>query len=364
MEFGLSLMFQRNNAQASDEVVWQEELRLADQAEALGFQSIWTVEHHFTDYCVTPDPLQFLTFMAGRTSTAKLGTMAVIVPWHDPVRVVEQASLLDIVSDGRLILGIGRGLGRIEFEGFRVPMDEARGRFDEAAEFIRDALHTGVMRYEGAHYEIPERRVRPESPHSFEGRLYAAVTSPETIARAAELGFNVLVVPQKPYAQVKADLSTHARLFAEQHGVQPPPPACAIFVYCDDDPDRVERIGKENIGKYYDSTMAHYELRGNHFANTKGYEMYAKMSKAINKADESKAQSKTDDARDAYVSLHAIGSPRQVSEKLQWLRSELGCETVMTMFKFGDMDIESAENSMRLFAAQVLPELRTARESV
>ncbi len=84
-----------------------------DLAEPLGFQSIWGVEHHFTDYTMCPDVLQFLTYMAGRTTRAELGSMVVVLPWHDPMRVAEEVSMLDHISSGRLILGLGRGAGKV-----------------------------------------------------------------------------------------------------------------------------------------------------------------------------------------------------------------------------------------------------------
>ena len=115
---GLAAICQNPEQRISDYNVYKQEMRLADLAEPLGFDSLWSVEHHFTDYTMVPDVLQFLTYMAGRTKKIKLGTMVVVLPWHDPMRVVEEISMLDNMSDGRLILGIGRGAGAVEFEGF------------------------------------------------------------------------------------------------------------------------------------------------------------------------------------------------------------------------------------------------------
>ncbi len=129
MHIGMSTVFQNPLRERSDYEVYQSELRLADLAEPLGFQSIWGVEHHFTDYTLCPDVLQFLTYMAGRTERALLGTMVVVLPWHDPMRVAEEISMLDNISGGRVILGIGRGLARVEFEGFRLDMSQSRARF-------------------------------------------------------------------------------------------------------------------------------------------------------------------------------------------------------------------------------------------
>ena len=81
-----------------------------------------------------PDVLQYLTYFAGRTERIQLGSMVVVLPWHDPLRVAEQVIMLDHMSNGRFILGIGRGLGRVEFEGFGVNQEDSRAIFVEAAQ--------------------------------------------------------------------------------------------------------------------------------------------------------------------------------------------------------------------------------------
>src|SRR5690554_4419927 len=133
MHVGMTAIFQNPEDARPDQDVYADDLRLADLAEPLGFDSVWGVEHHFTDYTMCPDVLQFLTWVAARTERIQIGSMVVVLPWHDPLRVAEQVSMLDTMSGGRFILGIGRGLGRVEFEGFRVPMGESRERFVQAA---------------------------------------------------------------------------------------------------------------------------------------------------------------------------------------------------------------------------------------
>jgi len=128
MHVGMSTVFQNPRREKTDFQVYRDELRLADLAEPLGYQSIWGVEHHFTDYTMCPDVIQFLTYMAGRTKNTLLGTMVVVLPWHDPVRVAEEVSMLDNLSEGRMILGIGRGLAKVEFDGFRLDMSQSRAR--------------------------------------------------------------------------------------------------------------------------------------------------------------------------------------------------------------------------------------------
>src|SRR2546421_9573570 len=116
MHVGYAPVFQNPGNALSDAEVYRQELRLAEMAEPLGFESIWSVEHHFTEYTMCPDVLQFLTYMAGRTTKVGLGSMVVVLPWHDPVRVAEQIVMLDHMSNGRLILGLGRGTGKVEFD--------------------------------------------------------------------------------------------------------------------------------------------------------------------------------------------------------------------------------------------------------
>ena len=145
MHVGMATVFQNPQKARADREVYRNELRLADLAEPLGFESVWGVEHHFTDYTMCPDVLQFLTYMAGRTRQAKLGSMVVVLPWHDPLRVAEEVSMLDNISEGRLILGLGRGAGRVEFDGFRLPMDESRQRFVESAEMLLRGLESGDL---------------------------------------------------------------------------------------------------------------------------------------------------------------------------------------------------------------------------
>ena len=130
MHVGTSVIFQNpggNSGDADlDADVYALEYELADKAESLGFDSLWSVEHHLNGYAMCPDPLKFLMYFAGRTKDIRLGTMVVVMPWHAPIRVAEDASVLDQVSGGRLILGCGRGVAKQEFEGFGVDQNNAR----------------------------------------------------------------------------------------------------------------------------------------------------------------------------------------------------------------------------------------------
>jgi len=145
MKTGYLMLFQNGHEGLSDADMVKKEMELSVLTEECGFDAIWSAEHHFDSYSMIPDNLQALTYVAARTSRIKLGTGAVILPWNEPIRVAEKLSMLDALCDGRLLYGIGRGLARKEYEAFGIDMEEARGRFEEAAPMILNALETGFI---------------------------------------------------------------------------------------------------------------------------------------------------------------------------------------------------------------------------
>ncbi len=142
MDVGMMMVFTNYGWEnCPDQRVWDEEIRLARIAADSGFDCLWSAEHHFNDYSFVPDNLALMTHLTALCPNIDVGTAAVILPWHDPLRVAENAAVLDLLSKGRLRLGMGRGLARREFNAFRISMDESRGRFDEAAPMIVEALN-------------------------------------------------------------------------------------------------------------------------------------------------------------------------------------------------------------------------------
>src|SRR5436305_4861369 len=175
MDVGMMMVFASYGWEnIGDDQVWDEEIRLARLAADSGFDVLWSAEHHFFDYSFCPDNLQLMTYLAAACPGVGLGTAAVIVPWHDPLRVAEQAAVLDLLCKGRLRLGLGRGLARREFAAFRGTMDESRERFDEAAPMIVAALRNGFIEGDGRYYQQPRIGVRPRARNEL-GRRQDAV---------------------------------------------------------------------------------------------------------------------------------------------------------------------------------------------
>ena len=128
MQVGTLGLFQRfgYDESVTDSQVYREEMKLAEQIEDLGYDSHWCVEHHFEDYSFCPDNAVYLSHLAARTKRLKLAFGAVILPWNTPLRAAEKIALLDELSDGRVIFGMGRGLSRREYEQFGIDMETSR----------------------------------------------------------------------------------------------------------------------------------------------------------------------------------------------------------------------------------------------
>ncbi|MGE0486947.1 MAG: LLM class flavin-dependent oxidoreductase [Gammaproteobacteria bacterium] len=353
MHVGMASIFQNpNNDQGvSDYAIYQQDMALAYAAEGLGFESVWAVEHHFTDYTMTPDPVQFLAAVGGRCQKVKLGTMVVVLPWNDPMRVAEKIAMLDCMSDGRVLFGIGRGLGRVEFEGFRVDMNESRERFVESAEMILTGLEQGYCEYDGKHIKQPKARIRPEPFRSFRNRTYAASVSPESCALMAKLGVGILIIPQKTWEEHAKDLDDYSTVFRQVHGVEAPPPYVAGWVACDKDAGRAEEMAREYIVGYWRSVVKHYEMQSSHFSTTKGYEYY----KALNETIEEHG---IDGMAQFFMDLQIWGTPEQCYEKIAEVHRRTNACGFTGVFSYAGMPHNVAMRNMELFAKEVAPQLK------
>ena len=213
-----------------------------------------------------------------------VGTAAVILPWHDPLRVAENAAVLDMLSGGRLRLGMGRGLARREFAAFRLSMDESRARFDEAAPMIVNALKTGFIEGNGPFYKQPRIEIRPRPMHSFDGRIYAVASSEDSIDSAAKLGAHMVMFADRPWEMRAADDRARPRVA----------PEVSRHDAAGSDADRVRdrrhqscasarRRRADYQGKFVESNFHHYEFLGEHFKTVKGYDSYQQKAEIARK---------------------------------------------------------------------------------
>ena len=335
-----------------DAQIMREQLHLGGLVEPLGFDSLWTIEHHFTPYTMVTNPLQFLSFFAGSTKRIGMGTMIVVLPWHDPVQVAEQFIMLDHMLDGRsLKVGFGRGLGLREYNGLRINMEESRERFKEALDVVRLALTNEWFSYDGEHYQIPRTSLRPQPrPGSqLAENLYIAWGSPQSMPVAAHEGAQPLFIPQRGWDAHRSELAGYNEIRQQDHGWDAQRPTAVCWVYCAETDDQAHAEASQYMAEYGDSAMRHYQFFGEHLQKTKGYEYYGQIAKM--------AQSRPSETEgeDIYVANHIWGSPETCIEKLRHVNEQMGTDDFIAVFSYGSMPLEKAEKSMRLFAEKVLP---------
>ncbi len=171
------------------------------EADALGYHSTFCVEHHFTGWTQISATLNLLTWLAARTKKLRVGTAVMVLPWHNPVLLAEQAATLDLLSGGRLDLGIGKGYRHNEFKGFNVPADEAEARFDEALDvMIRAWTSTERFSHHGRFWQFDDIIVEPPAAQKPHPALWMAAGSAPSIRKVAERGCNLLL---DQFAQVE-----------------------------------------------------------------------------------------------------------------------------------------------------------------
>ena len=164
------------------------------EAEALGFKSSFSVEHHFSGWNQSSATLMLLMALAMRTSTLRVGTAVLVLPWHNPVLLAEQAATLDLLSNGRFDFGIGKGYRHGEFKGFSMPQEEADARFDESVEVITRAFTSRErFSHHGRFWNFEDIVVEPPPMQKPHPPFWVAAGNPRSIRRAAARGFNLIL---------------------------------------------------------------------------------------------------------------------------------------------------------------------------
>ena len=354
MDVGLMMIFSSYGwDEVSDDQVWEEDVKLALQAPALGFNALWSAEHHFFDYSFCPDNLQLMTYLTAKCPDIDVGTAAVIVPWHDPLRVAEQAAMLDHLSNGRLRLGLGRGLARREFAAFRGTMNESRERFDEAAPMIVEALRTGWIEGDGKHYKQPRVEIRPRPSRSFEGRIYAVASSEDSVMSCAKLGAHMVMFSDRPWPM---------RLPAIEQNRKAPARVSRQAGALDDD-HRLRAVRAEQ-------TMSPRNARANTWANswratsttTSCSVSTSSRSRAMmrmRKRPRSRARAASR-ARSTASCKPPPGVRRTACcARIEKRRELIGDYEINASFRFGGIPFDTAQESLSLFAKEVLPVLKS-----
>jgi alkanesulfonate monooxygenase SsuD/methylene tetrahydromethanopterin reductase-like flavin-dependent oxidoreductase (luciferase family) len=335
-------------------------LALGDLAEPLGFDGIWAPEHQGSPYGMTPNPIQVLTYFAGRTERVTFGTMVAVTPWWNPVRLAHQIAYLDIVSKGRYTtIGLGRGVAKAEFDAVGVPREESRQRFDETLDILKLAFSQERFSYNGKIFRIPETSLRP-APRSRDlfSRIYGSSGTRESLELLSRRGMVPLFVGNKPIEDAGKEVQL-VNTIREEVGLPPCQPKNVLMMYCTPTMAEAKKAEEYLVTANRDVALHYGFADPSNFAGVKGYEAYANRAGAATAVLAAAAHPNDPAGKPKTPGYHAsnlmIGTPDEVIRRIIAAQKACSFSEITIVPQFGTMPYDEAQVSTRLFAKEVLP---------
>jgi alkanesulfonate monooxygenase SsuD/methylene tetrahydromethanopterin reductase-like flavin-dependent oxidoreductase (luciferase family) len=330
MDLGIFQLLPRGGA-ATDREVVEQALWEVDFAEQHGFESIWVTEHHFSGYGSIGVPSVYAAGIAQRTRRIRIGYGVAVVPLHHPLRLAEEISWVDHLSEGRVVVGVGPGFSALEFGGFGVPLDERHARFAEGFEVVRRALADPEITFQDRRLTI---RPRPYTcPHP---RFYWASTSDESLRQAGAEGMPILF-GTGPVAQIAERIQRY-RTIRSEAGVS------------------AETIDREIGEMYVLRRICVAESDEEAWREAQGpLRWHQEMGKRIHERGEAIVTLPASAAGPPIevTDGECCGSVATVRRRLEELRA-LGLRKVIGWFHFGNLSYQSVRRSMEIVASGVI----------
>jgi alkanesulfonate monooxygenase SsuD/methylene tetrahydromethanopterin reductase-like flavin-dependent oxidoreductase (luciferase family) len=342
MHLGLfNLMTKRDREKPTREVYveMREQVQLAEEC---GFEIAWFAEHHFSNYGMCPSPLTMATYMAGQTSRIKLGPAVIVAPLYEPLRMLEDLAVLDQISDGRLVVGLGCGYQRHEFHKFGLDLDEARDRFVEYLDVVGQFFESEPLSYDGKFLKIPETyfSVRPlqRSPETYVAGLVRDSVTQQHMAQRGYVSVNT--AGAVPMATAIANRGGVEEVYRSV-GLDPVTMPLAIQQYVHITDDHNEALEAADNVRFIRRVVA--AMRGG-YVELDGSWLHEQVAE-----DESTLEE--------MLPTTYIGSPDEVAERmilqLERLRpSHLSCHMAI-----GGVPAKSVMRTIERFTAEVLPQV-------
>ena len=334
MQFGLFYEWP-NPTLRNWKTLFEEGVEQIQYSETLGFDYCLIAEHHFTNYGNSPAPLMQALYIGQRTRRIKIGTAVNLLPLHHPVRLAEEVATLDVISGGRALFGIGRGSNPEHYSGLGINMDEARSRFLEGLDVVKEAWTTELLCHSGPHYNIDNIRVVPKPLQKPHPPIYIASNSPDTFPIVGELGHNILVTPIIITTQGVIDNLAVYRKNLIEHGhktsdvkVIPTLAACVS-----NDRGKARELLEVTLDNYLGV-------------------LRAGQSRRSSRASQLTAKSIIED----YA---IVGDPSECIEKILEIKESMDCQGILLWQNIGGLvPHEELNLSMRLFSEKVMSHFR------
>ncbi len=352
MKFG-DFLFPDSRDPERDGAVIDETLREAQLADALGCDTIWLAEHHFDGICAYADPIVFAGALAVTARQAKLGFAVLQMALHHPIRAAEQIAVIDNITKGRLIVGLGRGSSYniYDYTGFGIDHHEAQERLDEAQQIMVRAWTEAGFRHRGRFWELDVPMLRPRpftKPHP---SLIRAASTEASMLQLARQGQPFLMNVQSVettrrrftlYREAMAEAGFDDRQIAQNLA------RCCVWrnVYVAETQAAAERVG---VPAFQAMAASRAELRNR---------IYRETGRRI-----AVPESELPSARASVEHGFICGTPERAAEAVAEL-AELGIGGVIATFRLGPLSHHAASDSLRLFMTEVAPRFRTASSEV
>jgi alkanesulfonate monooxygenase SsuD/methylene tetrahydromethanopterin reductase-like flavin-dependent oxidoreductase (luciferase family) len=344
MKFGVMHLFPADGSDRDVLLQTVDDIALADE---LGFDSAWLAEHHFSRYGLLGNPLMLSALLAERTDRIILGTAVLVLPFHDPVRLAEDAALLDNLSGGRLRLGIGRGYQPKEFAGFRRNAADNKELYQETVDILKLAWGEGRWSYEGKHYQLNDMEIFPR-PYTPGGPpLVHGTSSRESFRMRGLRGEAIIVSPQfTPLSLMQKNLDSYKTALIEG-GFDPLRYDMPYMqqVWTGASTDQL-RAASEAALKYYKSVGQ--VIPGSEEAVEAEKKYYEAVRRNIDLLD----------LENTLTHGGNFGSTDQVVDAIGRLHEQLGINHYIGWFRIPALDPKVARESMERFATEVIPQVK------
>ena len=348
MKFGLffHVHWREDKSQKQVYADLTEEVQFAEQ---LGFHSVWMAEHHFTRYGLAPSPLQLATYLAAKTEKIRFGTAILVLPIYDPVLLAEQVAMLDVLSNGRVDLGVGRGLaGSAEQQILNVPSEQNEARFAEMLDILPALWTRSGYTHKGTHYDIQDVTVLPRPVQQPHPPIYVAVTSSGTrIRQAVERGWQVCSGVTISYADHVNIRQTYKQLAAEmEKQIDASESPFFFHTYVTRDSNAVKDATSK--GLWWMNRMNSWRS-----SITSGSELDASFQSWV------KENPEPDSAFDDVFENRAFfGTPEEVTVRIKELQERHGVQYYGCDFAFGGNSHSMIMSNLELFASEVMPHFK------
>ncbi|MDI3307166.1 MAG: LLM class flavin-dependent oxidoreductase [Acetobacteraceae bacterium] len=317
-----------------------EQVKAAEQA---GFEISWFAEHHFSNYCVCPSPLMMIARLAGETKRIRLGSGVVVVPLYQPARLIAEIGMVDALTHGRLVLGIGSGYQPYEFERFGEDLGHSTEKVLEFMEMLELAFGREVFSYEGRHYRMPETHIAPRPVNGLPD-VWIAGDNPALHRLAARKGYVVMVTPRHFTAEMLAAARRRFEASYREEGQDPARMRFAALRHVCVTDSKAEAQG------FLDNVRHQIRL-----SQSLRYREQAMQGAML--VEKPWAGEMTLEEMAAHM---LIGSPEMIAERMaEEIRRAQPCHYLL-QFQAGDSSLPLALRSIERFARDVRPLLEKA----